>query len=238
MLRSNLLYVNNINVLSIYVVLISACCALLADAYMLTTEDLEDYDNNKRSIQNQNFLTRPRPGKRGIYRNPFNHANEEFQRTMNELEYPYYNKRSEVSQNFLTRPRPGKREVYKVMVDGKNGNEDATVSERSYLKKWRNLEDRHHKRSEESQNFLTRPRPGKRERSAEQNQHFLARPRPGKRELSTELYQNFLVRPRPGKREIYYGKDVDDKENDNLKQFLRELEHYIIKDLLKNKLRK
>ena len=152
---------------------------------------------------------------------------------MNELEYPYYNKRSEVSQNFLTRPRPGKREVYKVMVDGKNGNEDVTVSERSYLKKWRNLEDRHHKRSEESQNFLTRPRPGKRERSAEQNQHFLARPRPGKRELSTELYQNFLVRPRPGKREIYYGKDVDDKENDNLKQFLRELEHYIIKDLLK-----
>lgn len=168
MFKNNLFSVNNVRVISIYIVLISAFCAVLADSYILTTEDLEEYDNtvynNKRSVeQNQNFLTRPRPGKREIYKVRFEDANEDIQRNMKELESSYYDKRSEINQNFLTRPRPGKR----------------------------------------------------------------------------EQTQNFLARPRPGKRERYYESDPVNSNNPNvnLNEFLRELEYYIIKDVLRNKLR-
>ena len=204
MFKNNLLSVKIVKAFSVYFMLISTCCAVLTDSYILTAEELEDFDNNvdtnKRSIlQNQNFLTRPRPGKREVYKVLF--FNKDIQRHTNEFSNPYYNKRSEILQNFLTRPRPGKREIFVTQFEDEDDDGNYMQSQ--------NLEDRQDKRSEENQNFLTRPRPGKREQN-----------------------QNFLVRPRPGKRVINHENGREAKSNSY--EFIRELEHYIIKSILKN----
>ena len=263
--------IGNIKVFLLYTFLISFCCNI--NAYKITTEDLKDlsaqYD--KRSEQTQNFLTRPRPGKREIFKDGFRYADlnmiDDLSRDTNEIEdlRAQHNKRSEQTQNFLTRPRPGKREIFK---DGFRYADLNMIDDPSRdTNEIEDLSAQHNKRSEQTQNFLTRPRPGKREifkdgfgyadlnmiedpsrdtneiedlraqhnKRSEQTQNFLTRPRPGKREIfkdgfgyadlnmiddpsrdtneiedlsaqhnkRSEQTQNFLTRPRPGKREVF-----------------------------------
>ena len=242
--------IGNIKVFLLYTFLISFCCN--SNAYKITTEDLEDISArlfNKRSEQTQNFLTRPRPGKREIFKDGFGYADlnmiDDPSRDTNEIEdlSAQHNKRSEQTQNFLTRPRPGKREIFK---DG-FGYADFNIID-DPARDTNEIEDlsaQYDKRSEQTQNFMTRPRPGKREifkdgfRYADLN--MIDDPSRDTNEIEdmsaqhnkrSEQTQNFLTRPRPGKRENSVKNIENDITNENVDDLLRELEIDTIKDLV------
>ena len=111
--------------------------------------------------RSQNFLIRPRPGRRELSENlSDDYADINRRDTQDDLSTPFNNAKR--SQNFLIRPRPGKRELLRNLA----GNRADISIFKNLIRRFsenKNLTRNTNKRSIQIQKFLTRPRPGKRE---------------------------------------------------------------------------